>query len=492
MSTDDPTTGGANFTGANIEPGIRSTPEVVQKNQLAAPVHRPVVTPAQQEATKPPKVKRVAPEGAVIPRTGWPSFLYSLNCMRGRPDLVPKLSSKEAKLLREQEAKRQADEAREGKKEWLSAFFNSARADTVERVIVDGKEIDQKVELKWEAQSLVVAVLSQKGGAGKTEVTVQLSRTFSQEIKPAVAPILMIPATRNPGSSTRKFGVAGEDTLTLPELETLFRQLESEEEEARANSTIPREGSVSYISANRVTDRLRKNADGVYVVAQSQLPPDFDDTRYRWVLERLKKIFPLIIQDTGNNTAKLGEIEYMAAFMADVLVFVCYTGMDDSPELMGLTMDSYKLLTNTSKLSASITLVNGLRPSDSLENWTRYAEHKINEHGHTIGIRDFPYRVSTRDGREQTGTLLSIPWDDAIALHKGAGINQATKDAYLELAFQIALTKGRLEQLDFTKLDRIRSIKRMVAEFDPSLLNEHYPTPQAWIAAQQRGEIPST
>jgi cellulose biosynthesis protein BcsQ len=503
MSTETPAPGGASFAGAGIEPGIRPDAQPVADTEYkpTAPVHRPVDTPTPPKAPKPPKVKRVAPEGAAIPTMGWPGLVYRFNLLRGRADLVPaKLSAKESALLAERAAKWQADHDRETKKTWLSAYFNSARTTTVERVNVDGVEQDTKVELSWEAQSLVVALLTQKGGACKTEGTVQLSRTFAKRLQsvdnpeatPPVGPILIIPATRNPGSTTRKAGVASEDTLTLPETEELLKRLEAEEEQARQSSTTPSNGNVSYISAESITSHLRKNGDGVYVLAQSQLPPDFDDQRFRWVLERLKKIFPLIILDTGNNTAKVGEIEYMAAYMADVLVFVCYTGMDGSPELMGLTMDSYHILPQKEKLSASISVIHGLRPSDSLDDWARYAEFKINEHGHTVGIRDFPYRVSARGGQEQTGTLLSIPWDDALYLHRGNDIAQETEDAYLELAFQIALTNGRLKDLDFTKLDRIRSIKKMIAEFDESLLNEHYPTPQAWIAAQQRGEIPST
>lgn len=492
MSTETPATSGANFMGAGIEPGIRSentaTNEVTYPAVVASSHTESPITP---KAPKPPKVTRVAPAGAIIPTMGWPAFVYKLNCARNRADLVPKLSAKESNLLAERAAKRRDDADRENMKAWLSAFFNSARTQTVEQHRVDGSMVDETVELTWEAQSLVIAVLTQKGGAGKTEVAVQLSRIYSQEIQPAVTPVLIIPATRNPGSTTRKSGVAGEDTLTLPELETLLKQLEEEEEKAHDAKIDPHKGTVSYVSANSITDRLRKNSDNVYVVAQSQLPHDFDDKRYKWVLERLKKIFPLIIQDTGNNTAKRGEIEYMAAQMADVLVFVCYTGMDDSPELMGLTMDSYQILSDQKKLSASITLVNGLRPEDSLDRWAQYAEFKINEHGHIIGIRDFPYRVSARNGMERTGTMLSIPWDDAIAHHKGAGIAQATKDAFLKLAFQIALTKGNLTGLDFTKLDRIRSIKKKVADFDPSLLSEKYPTPQAWISANEQGEIPT-
>jgi cellulose biosynthesis protein BcsQ len=440
---------------------------------------------AQQEAPKPLEVKRTVPEGAIIPTMGWPRFHYRLNCLMRHPERVPSLSSKELSVRAELEAERQANLNREDKKNWLSEFSNSS---SVKAVDTHTGEIS---ELEWEAQPTVIAVLTQKGGAGKTEVAVQLSRVYSKMIEPAVTPILIIPATRNPGSTTRKSGVVGEDTLTLPELEALLKRLEEEANQAKEHDSYPTRGNVAYISAKSVTSRLRKNADGVYVVAQSQLPPDFDAKRYQWVLERLKKIFPLIIQDTGNNTAKEGEIEYMAAQMADVLVFVCFTEMDGSPDLMGLTMDSYSILRNKEKLSSSITVVNGLRPDDSLENWARFAEYKINEHGHTVGIRDFPYRVSTRDGVQQTGTLLAIPWDDAIARHNGEPIDQKAADAYLELAYQIALTKGRLGGLDFGRLDRIRSIKKMVAEFDPSLLSEQYPTPQAWIAAHQRGEIPT-
>jgi hypothetical protein len=495
MNTETPAPSGASFTGAGIEPGFQ--PEAAKPT---VPVHRPVDTPPPPKASKPPKVKRVAPEGVIIPTMGPQKFIYKVHRLIRRPDLVPNLSKKEQRIRIEREAEQLANHERQSKELWLSEFFNSSGAMTVDIVNKDGKQTFKETHLKWEGQSLVIAVLTQKGGAGKTEVCVQLSRLFanlkvvdvSGKKRAAVPLILIIPATRNPGSTTRKAGVATEDTLTLPELESLFKKMERQDQQEREGSTIPEEAQERWIDAKEILARLRKNDDGVYVVAQTNLPASFNDKRYQWVMKRLSKIFTIIIEDTGNNTAKAGEIEYMAAQLADVLVFTCFTGVTDSPELMGATMDSYALLPQKDKLSSIISVVNGLRPDDSLENWKRYAEFKINELGIITGIRDFRYRVSARDGMEQTGTLLAIPWDNAVALNRGYDIDQATSDGYLELAFQIALTKGRLQNLDLGLLDRIRSIKKMVAEFDSSLLDEHHPTPQAWIAAHERGEIPST
>jgi cellulose biosynthesis protein BcsQ len=491
MNTETPAPSGASFAGAGIEPGIQ--PEA---SRPLVPVHRPVETPLLPKVSKPPKAKRVVPEGAVIPTMGPQKFIYAIHRLIGRPDLVPNLSSKEFQAQIVRKTKELADESRRSKKLWLSEFFNSSGAMTVDLQYKEGQRIFEETHLKWTGQSIVIAVLTQKGGAGKTEVCVQLSRLFANlkviddkgKERAAVPLILIIPATRNPGSTTRKAGVATEDTLTLPEVETWFKDMEKQYDQARANSTVPVDAQDRWIDSKDILALLRKNADGVYVIAQTNLPADFDDKRYQWVMKRLSKIFTIIIEDTGNNTAKEGEIEFMAAQLADVLVFTCFTGVTDSPELMGATMDSYALLNQKDKLSSIISVVNGLKPDDSLENWKRYAEFKINEHGITTGIRDFPYRVSARDGMEQTGTLLAIPWDDAVALNRGYDIDQATSDAYLELAFQIALTKCRLQNLDYGLLDRIGSIKTMVAEFDSSLLSEHYRTPQAWIAAHERGE----
>ncbi len=481
MTDTKPVPNGSSFVGANIEPGLRKRPECAHQT----PPPAATTPPAKQSLTgahapvRSRKPKRVAPEGVPIPTMGVQKFIYALHCMINRPDLVPRLSHKETGICTKREAERLVDQAKKSKDKelWLSEFFNSSGAMTVVIQNKDGKQTSEETHLKWEGQSLVIGVFTQKGGAGKTENCIRLARLYVQQA--GVPLVLIVSATRNPGSTTRKARVASEDTLNLPELEVLFKEMEDKNEQ--------------WIDNKEVLARLRKNADGVYVIAQTNLPADFDDKRYEWVMERLAKIFTIIIQDTGNNTAKAGEIEYMAAQLADVLVFTCFTGVTDSPELMGATMDSYAILPQNQKekLSSIISVVNGLRPEDPLEDWRRYAEFKIDEQGVTTGIRDFLYRVSARGGMEQTGTLLAIPWDDAVALNTGCDISQKTSDAYLELALQIALTKGRLQGLDLGMLDRIRSIKEMVATFDPTLLSKEYPTPQAWMSANRRGETPT-
>lgn len=493
MYTENPASSGADFTGAVIEPGIRSEDETTVQGKTAG---QPV-TPQPQAApdtdqgqttadpVPPDEPKRTAPPGAIIPTMGWPGFLYRLICGVGRPDLVPALSKKESAFVAKRDIERRRNLDREYKRAWLSAYFNSAGEKVFDPVT------KKLVKLEWEAQTMVIAILTQKGGAGKTEDAVRLSRVFAKEIEPAVGPILMIPATRNPGSTTRKAGVSADDTLTLPEIEQLLKRLEEKAAEQASREVGTNKLGFAYIDADEITSKLRKNADGVYVIAQSQLPADFTAKRYAWVLSRLRRIFPLIIQDTGNNTAKRGEIEYEAALMSDVLVFVCNTGMEDSPELMGLTMDSYSILPKKELLSASVTVVNGLRADDSLDNWARYAEYKINEQGHITGIRDFPYRVTARNGMAPTGTLVGIPWDEAIVRRMGEPISQETSDAFLDLAVLLAKTKGKLAELDFAKLDQIRAVKQMVADFDPTLLSEQYPTPQEWIGAHAQGTPPT-
>lgn len=480
---------GADFTGATIEPGIPTDGDPTRSIGTGSPVSTPRhVARSSHEETAPmePKPRRTAPPDALIPTMGFPAILYKTSCLFGHPEWVPSISKKESAFIAQRDEKRRRDMDRANKQAWLSAYFNSAGE------LVYDEEQGRLVKLTWDAQSIVVSVLTQKGGAGKTEDTVRLSRVFAKKIKPAAGPILVIPATRNPGSTTRKANVRVVDTLTIPEVYELLLSLEAEASAAAHREIGSEKLGFAYIDANRITDKLGKNEDGVYVIAQTRLPADFTAKKYAWVLSRLKRIFRVIIQDTGNNTAKQGEIEYMAAQMSDVLVFVCSTAMEDSPELMGETMDSYSILNRKDMLSAAITVINGLRPDDSLDNWVRFAEFKVNEQGNITGLRDFPYKVASRDGMRQTGTLMAIPWDDAIFRRQGEPIAQETEDAFLDLAVQIALTKGKLQNLDFDKLDRIHTVQKQVAEFDHTLLNDDYPTPQEWIAAHpQPGALPS-
>jgi MinD-like ATPase involved in chromosome partitioning or flagellar assembly len=411
--------------------------------------------------SKKPKPAKAQVQDLPVPRTSGRLAYYKMwHFLNWRWLPKPSLSKKDIENRRHERELQMADDREAYIIDKLQHIFNSANA------TVGGEE------LQWKAFRGVVAILNQKGGSAKSSLSVAIANIIATVTKKAV---IIVPATRNPGSTTLKAGASAKDTLNLLELEKLLLELTNNKQ--------------NIANTNDVTERLRHNGYGVYVVAQTQLPDDFNGLRLRWIIEQLRGAFPFVVLDTGNDVARQNGVEFEASRQADALVFTCATNMPDSPNLMGKTMDSYSILSNIEKLSRSLVVVNGTGPDEDVEYWAKVAEHKLDEQGRVIGVRDFKYCVLPRgEGKSRTGKMIFIPWDESIVNHPVPQLNllrQETYRAYLEVVFEIIMSIGKERKLDFETLDVILEADAALNNFDYRRLSDELRTPAEVLLAEQ-------
>ncbi len=345
-----------------------------------------------------------------------------------------------------------AHEAREARRDSNVAFLDTVFNANAEPVTIGG------MQYQWDALTgVILGLYCQKGGASKS---VSASTTAAMVSMLTGAPTLELAATQNPGSGTMKAGIARSQTRDLLQVEALLLELS--------------ENGTKKIDAEDFRKKIRRNKYGVYVIAQSQLPDDFDGKRFRWVLQQLRGMFAFIVADTGNYLGRVGTIEHESAVQADHLVFTAWTGMPDSPVLMGETMDSYVSINNPAKLSRCTTLINGVQGdihSDEVRrHWALFAEAKVNDYGRPIGVRDFPYRViKHNDGDKLSGALHLIPYDHYLATMAVPSLSEIadeTYDAYLEFIVDTIRRVCVARGLNMQILDATIEAEQHTASFD--------------------------
>jgi hypothetical protein len=407
------------------------------------------------KATKPPKQKRVrtAPEGTPIPTMGVPGRTYWLLCLVGRPDIVPRLTMKET---RHNELKAEV-KASMDQLSWLKRVFNTWAA------TVDGEL------LEWTDFALVVAFFNEKGGSGKSTDAVLVGNFFAKYLGCST---LIMPIAANDGSTASKAATEDKNTKDLIHLEKILKNL-------------TQDGTVKA-DANVVKSHLHKNEAGAYVLAQNALPSNFGGRRLRWIMDQLKPMFQIIIEDTGNDIARYGgpkqglplggNVIYEAGYQADILVFPCSTSMPDSYGTMGKSMDSFVHLRDPDKLSRSIVVVNGHRPSDPIAQWVMFAENRVNNFDQPLGGRQFntlemQYRVSKHsEGHNPKGKLVLIPWEDFLKNNSQPDFDKlrpATQRVIQQLVYEIVVRAGQHKGVNFSILDQIRAADEEALKYDP-------------------------
>lgn len=434
-----PITGGVYFY-------FRTRRSSSEADEEEAPTREAAEEDTPESPTKRPKSARSPDPSKAIPTMGLPAALYWLLRRVGRPDIVPRLSKKELRITKARSEEEQAVAQEAANDQFLHDVFNPTRK------IVDGSL------LVWTSFRGVIAVLCQKGGAAKSVTAAILAAIIAMYTRGAN--VLLLAATQNPGSSTMKAGVSREETITLLELEELLLEL-TENRTKRANP-------------NDVRDKIRRNQYGVYVIAQSMLPDDFDGDRYRWILEQLREIFDIIVQDTGNVVGRVGSVEYEAARQADHLIFTAWTGMPDSPTLMGETMDTYASLNHRGKLTRCSVVISGvegdLNATKTRLAWAMYAEARVNDYGVPVGVRDFPFKViKHNDGDAPSGALHLIGNDPFLASEAVPVLEELSQDTlrrYKTMAVDVIRRIGMYQGKDFAVLDSILMAKLAAKEFD--------------------------
>jgi MinD-like ATPase involved in chromosome partitioning or flagellar assembly len=238
-----------------------------------------------------------------------------------------------------------------------------------------------------------IAVISLKGGVGKTTTTTALGATLSWNRGDRV-----IAVDANPDAGTLGRRVPRETGATIRDMLQALPAIQS------------------YVDMRRFTSRARSRLEILANDVDPAVSTTFNDEDYRRIIEALQRQYSIILTDSGTGllySAMRGVLE-----LADQLIVVSTPSVDGgtsaSTTLDWLTAQGYQDL-----VARSITVISGVRPSAK--------EFDLNQL-----ITHFAARCRA---------VVPVPFDP----HLGTGaeieldmLRPATADAYLELAAHVA------------------------------------------------------
>jgi MinD-like ATPase involved in chromosome partitioning or flagellar assembly len=238
-----------------------------------------------------------------------------------------------------------------------------------------------------------IAVISLKGGVGKTTTTTALGATLSWNRGDRV-----IAVDANPDAGTLGRRVPRETGATIRDMLQALPAIQS------------------YVDMRRFTSQARSRLEILANDVDPAVSTTFNDEDYRRIIEALQRQYSIILTDSGTGllySAMRGVLQ-----MADQLIVVSTPSVDGgnsaSTTLDWLTAQGYQDL-----VARSITVISGVRPSAK--------EFDLNQL-----ITHFAARCRA---------VVPVPFDP----HLGTGaeieldmLRPATADAYLELAAHVA------------------------------------------------------
>lgn len=241
-----------------------------------------------------------------------------------------------------------------------------------------------------------IAVMSRKGGVGKTTTTLNLGHTFAQHRGDRV-----IALDGNPDAGSLGYRVRRETNKTITHL-LVSRNEVSRYADIRAfTSQAPTR--LEVIAADddpRITDSLREED-------------------YRRVVELLEVHYNLICMDTGTGVLESASKGILQ--LADQLVLVTSPSLD-SGRAASSTLDWLEKNGHDDLVAGSVAVLNGVRPNGMVDL------DKVERH----------FQARCR-------AVVRIPWDPTLEAGAEAAIDElrpATRAAYLELAAKVAVGFG--------------------------------------------------
>src|SRR4051812_5736733 len=237
-----------------------------------------------------------------------------------------------------------------------------------------------------------IAVMSRKGGVGKTTTTLQLGHTFASHRGDRV-----IALDGNPDAGSLAYRVRRETTATITDL-------------LRDRDSIARYADIRAYTSQAATRLEVVAADDDPSITEALREQDFFS-----VVDLLEHHYNLVLMDTGTGvleSAAKGIVE-----LADQLVVVSGPSLDTARTAMS-TLDWLGKHGHADLVANAVALINQVRPKSQLDL------DRVEEL--------FAERVAA---------VVRIPWDPVLEAGAEASIEElapATRQAYLELAAAVA------------------------------------------------------
>ncbi|MDH6116793.1 AAA family ATPase [Kitasatospora sp. GAS206B] len=257
-----------------------------------------------------------------------------------------------------------------------------------------GRQRDEKLKLIRTplASCYRIAVISLKGGVGKTSVTMGLGATLAGERADKV-----IAVDANPDAGTLGRRVRPETTATIRDLVDALPQVRS------------------YMDIRRFTSQTRAGLEVLANDVDPAVSTAFDDRDYRQVMDVLSTQYPLVLTDSGTGllySAMRGVLD-----LADQLIVAATPSVDGassaSTTLEWLAANGYQDL-----VARSITVISGVRDTSRL-----------------IRLDDMVTHFETR-----CRGVVVVPFDEHLATGAEIELDKLrpkTRGAYLDLAAMV-------------------------------------------------------
>ncbi|MFE6780009.1 AAA family ATPase, partial [Streptomyces sp. NPDC057676] len=248
-----------------------------------------------------------------------------------------------------------------------------------------------------------IAVISLKGGVGKTTTTTALGATLSTERQDKVIAI-----DANPDAGTLGRRVRRETGATIRDLVTAIPYLNS------------------YMDIRRFTSQAPSGLEILANDVDPAVSTTFNDEDYRRVIDVLGKQYPIILTDSGTGllySAMRGVLD-----LAHQLIIISTPSVDGASSA-STTLDWLSAHGYADLVSRSITVISGVR-----------------ETGKMIKVEDIVSHFETR-----CRGVVVVPFDEHLAAGAEVDLNMMrprTREAYFHLSAMVAedFTRAQQEQ----------------------------------------------
>lgn len=367
-------------------------PQVPQQGQAGAP-HPPAQAPGQPDAYRPQQPAPQAPP--VDPRTGaaWPTPVTHDQRERSVPG---------APLGYTAAVELSSDRLVRGKQK-----AKSSRNPSASRFKLGGKKEEQERLRKLELirtpvlSCYRIAVISLKGGVGKTTTTTALGSTLATERQDK---ILAIDA--NPDAGTLGRRVRRETGATIRDLVQAIPYLQS------------------YMDIRRFTSQAPSGLEIIANDVDPAVSTTFNDEDYRRAIDVLGKQYPIILTDSGTGllySAMRGVLD-----LADQLIIISTPSVDGASSA-STTLDWLSAHGYAELVRRSLTVISGVR-----------------ETGKMIKVEDIVRHFETR-----CRGVVVVPFDEHLAAGAEVDLDMMrpkTREAYFNLSALVAEDFQRAQQ----------------------------------------------